>query len=179
MPTLHKGKVADGFSDTGMTRRLLNSKLKPRASAASVALLIASLLALSACQPAGPATLSSPTAAVQVTVVTAIVAEPTATPMCVPLAEGMSLMVTPLPASSLRIELTGFPLGEHLAIALHAEAPARTARREEIFSQPVGADGRFVAEYGGLEPLEGSTTNHWGIEVFHSGGAACAEITLE
>lgn len=171
--------MADGSPGTNMTRRLLRSKLKPRTIAAGAALMIAILLALGACRPAGPATLPSPTVAVQVTVVTAIVTEPTATPMCVPLAEGMHLTVTPLSASSLRIELTGFPPGERLAIALHAEAPARTARREEIFSQPVGADGRFVAEYGGLDPLEGSTTNQWGIEVFHSGGAACAEITLE
>ncbi len=149
-----------------------------------LALLIIVLAGLvSACGPEGagasaqPSAVPMPTVAVTKQTVTA--PEPTPTPAtCTPLPAGMTMSVKPVSATSVQVEIKGLQPGETLIFIANAETSGYRNRNED---RPVaGADlnGRFVYEIRGLRPLPGSTTNQWQIQVIHSRGVACADVTL-
>jgi hypothetical protein len=79
----------------------------------------------------------------------------------------------------LQIVLTGMPPGEALAFKFIA-SPLPGHSREIIITprETVDADGRFVLVETGFEPLPGTVINTWQIEMTHSTGMACAEVTF-
>lgn len=124
---------------------------------------------------------STPTPPVQVDTQILPPMTPTATPQCAALPEGMTLIVTPVsssPAPMVQIEVTGLQPGEQLNLVFYTDVAGQNSTRiEEFPAQPAGPDGHFVMR-DQLAPPPGSATTHWQIQIVHSRGVACTEITL-
>ncbi len=147
-----------------------------------LALLLIILAGLaSACRPEGAGAIAQPSAvptpAVTVQVVTT--AEPTPTPAtCTSLPAGMTLSVKPLSPTSVEVEIKGLEPGEKLIFIAHAETSGYRTRIEGLPVAGAEANGHFVYQIPGLGPLPGSTRNQWQIQVIHSRGVACVDVTL-
>ncbi len=136
---------------------------------------------LFACRPQVPGVetkgTEEPTLASQVTVATSLRPTPTLA-ICTSLPTGMTLLAKPVSTDTVTLEITGLKPGENLVLVFHAENAEYSHRIEERPVQPVGPDGSFAYTTQGLQPLRGSTVNHWEIQVVHSRGVACADVTL-
>jgi hypothetical protein len=117
---------------------------------------------------------------VAVTAVTEVnLATPTPTPECTPLPEGMTLSVIPMSSTTAQLNLSGLQPGETLAFVFYTEIDGNSSRIEiPSLPTPVNEKGQLEFLADGLHPLAGATTNHWNIQVVHSRGVACAEVTL-
>ena len=118
-----------------------------------------------------------PTVAAQVTVVTGLRPTPTLV-ICTSLPTDMTLVAKPVSTNTVTLEIIGLNPGENLILVFHAESAEYSRRIEERPVQSVGPDGSFVYTTDGFRPLRGSTRNHWEIQVVHSRGVACADVTL-
>ncbi len=138
---------------------------------------------VSACRPGGagasgqPAAVPMPSPAVTVQVLRTVEPSPTPAP-CTPLPAGMSLSVKPLSPTYVQVEIKGLEPGEKLIFIAHAETSGHRTRSEGLPVAGADSDGHFVYQIGGLGPLPGSTRNQWQIQVIHSRGVACADVTL-
>lgn len=104
---------------------------------------------------------------------------PTATPVCTSLPSDMTLSVTPTSPTSAQIEMTGLSPGEGIILIYYAEIPGQSSNRiEDMPVQTADTNGHFVYTAQGLSPLSGSTKNRWEIQIIHSRGATCTEVTL-
>jgi hypothetical protein len=106
---------------------------------------------------------------------------PSATPaVCTDLPEGVELIVTPLTALQVRVEVRGMLPGEQLRFQFirHPSPNGGFQIEHWNFREGVKADGLFTVTQGGLDPAPGSTVNAWTVKVIHARGVACQEITL-
>jgi hypothetical protein len=90
----------------------------------------------------------------------------------------MTLSVRPLSPTSVEVEIKGLEPGEKLIFIAHAETSRYRSRIEGLPVAGADADGHFVTQIAGLGPLPGSTRNQWQIQVIHSRGVACTDVTL-
>lgn len=106
---------------------------------------------------------------------------PSETPaVCTELPEGAALIVTPLSATKVQVELRGMQPGEQLVFQFTSRpSPQGNWRRiTDEADTGVKENGSYTLTLGSLEPARGSTVNAWTVKVIHSRGVACQEITL-
>lgn len=105
--------------------------------------------------------------------------KPNATPIiCTPAPEGMSLRATLQPPRNVLIEGEGFEPGEYLGFVISTEtSDGDSLKQEGTQPQPIGSDGRN--RYKASMPLsEGETLRNGQVQVIHSRGVVCVEITI-
>ncbi len=136
-------------------------------------------LALMGCASPGmaPARVASPVIEVTRQVVT-IEAAPTEI-VCTTSPGEVTLAVSPVTHTSARVELSGLKPGEKVVIHFFAQPTDQHARQVSDYpSEGADENGVFIVQVYSLSPSPDVVTNFWTVKVVHSGGVACAEVTL-
>ena len=145
-------------------------------------LVVLGMTALVSCQTLSARTPAAIQPSPNVIVITEVM-PPGPTPttgVCTSLPAGASWDIVQTGLNHVRITANGMVPGESLSFRFIA--PPVPGYAAEMTADPidkVDSSGHFVLDTGNLNPLPGTITNTWTIEMIHSRGMACTELTLQ
>jgi len=86
----------------------------------------------------------------------------------------------PVLPNAVEVKLKGFQPGENLSLVFYTEKDGITSRVEEFPVDPVNAQGEFLFREELLRQFSSGTSSvTWKVQVIHTRGVACADVTLQ